>query len=298
MLRAMPAGPGVYRFRDLRGRALYIGRAVNLRRRVASYWGDLGDRRHLAAMVRKVCRVEIVACDSEHEAAWLERNVLERSMPRWNRSVGGQESAFYLELNDSAAAPGLRAAFRVGAGCLSFGPYLGGTKTRLAVSALHRLYPLAYTGTRLTHAERAMAQKRSVAPESRGDLIAAIVAVLQRDTAAVAAARAGLERLRDAASAELAFERAQRLQLELSALEWICAPQKATVAKTQDLVFFGWSAETLVRFEVVAGRLCDWQIRGCPERTAAPQVALTPPDWAAFATRNAALAAVLRDGLA
>src|ERR1700735_5076464 len=45
---ALPGEPGVYRFRDQRDRVLYLGRAVNLRRRVASYWGDLGSRGHLA----------------------------------------------------------------------------------------------------------------------------------------------------------------------------------------------------------------------------------------------------------
>src|ERR1700735_3628711 len=45
---ALPGGQGVYRFRDQRDRVLYLGRAVNLRRRVASYWGDLGSRGHPA----------------------------------------------------------------------------------------------------------------------------------------------------------------------------------------------------------------------------------------------------------
>jgi hypothetical protein len=49
----LPAAPGVYRFSDAAGRVLYLGRAVSLRRRVVSYWGDLGDRRHLAPMVAR-----------------------------------------------------------------------------------------------------------------------------------------------------------------------------------------------------------------------------------------------------
>jgi len=67
----LPLGPGVYRFRDAAGRVLYLGRAVSLRRRVASYWGNLGDRPHLAAMVARIARVEAVPCASAHEAAWL-----------------------------------------------------------------------------------------------------------------------------------------------------------------------------------------------------------------------------------
>ena len=47
----LPLTPGVYRFRDATGRVLYLGRATSLRSRVASYWGDLGDRAHLSRMV-------------------------------------------------------------------------------------------------------------------------------------------------------------------------------------------------------------------------------------------------------
>jgi hypothetical protein len=57
----LPCEPGVYRFRDARGQVLYVGRASTLRSRVASYWSDLRDRRHLAPMA---ARVEAVACGS------------------------------------------------------------------------------------------------------------------------------------------------------------------------------------------------------------------------------------------
>src|SRR5690349_4403816 len=84
----LPGTPGVYRFRDAGGRVLYLGRATHLRQRVGSYWSDLRDRRHLLRMVPQVARIEAVACDSVHEAAWLERNLLERAKPRWNRTRG------------------------------------------------------------------------------------------------------------------------------------------------------------------------------------------------------------------
>src|SRR6202167_6297495 len=81
----LPPAPGVYRFRDAAGRVLYLGRATSLRSRVASYWGDLRGRAHLAPMVARVARVEAVACDSAHEAAWLERNLLQAGKPPWHR---------------------------------------------------------------------------------------------------------------------------------------------------------------------------------------------------------------------
>jgi hypothetical protein len=129
----LPPGPGVYRFRDAAGGVLYLGRSVSLRRRVASYWGDLGDRGHLAAMVARIARVEAVPCDSAHEAAWLERNLLERRKPPWNRSPsGGQESEVWIRLSESAPAPGVMVVRRrrTGDRARHFGPYLRGQKAQ------------------------------------------------------------------------------------------------------------------------------------------------------------------------
>jgi excinuclease ABC subunit C len=126
---ALPQAPGVYRFRDTRAGVLYVGRAASLRRRVASYWGDLGSRGHLAPMVARIVRVQSLVCDSEHEAAWLERNLLERQLPRWNRTAGGQEEPVYIRLDLRPRLAGLKvvhAASPVGA-ARYFGPYIGGS---------------------------------------------------------------------------------------------------------------------------------------------------------------------------
>ncbi len=110
----LPSSPGVYRFRDAGGRVLYVGRASVLRSRVASYWSDLRDRGHLAAMVARVARIEAVTCDSVHEAAWLERNLLEASLPPWNRTPGGQETAVYIRMDAGPVHPGLSVACQAG----------------------------------------------------------------------------------------------------------------------------------------------------------------------------------------
>jgi excinuclease ABC subunit C len=173
----LPAGrPGVYRFRDATGQVLYLGRVVALRRRVASYWGDLGDRAHLAPMVAAIAAVEAVVCDSAHEAAWLERNLLREELPPWNRVPdGGQESEVWIHVAASAREPGLRVTHRppprsgptAGAGrgrgpdrggSRGFGPYLGGQRARLAVSGLSRLFPLEYTAEQPAGTLREMAR--------------------------------------------------------------------------------------------------------------------------------------------
>jgi excinuclease ABC subunit C len=289
----LPLAPGVYRFRDQAGRVLYVGRAVSLRRRVLSYWGDLGDRGHLAPMVARIARVEAVVCDSAHEAAWLERNLLQRRMPPWNRSPGGQEVEVWIRLSESARTPGLTVVRQPSPG--DFGPYLGGQKARDAVSGLGRVLPLAYAADGHAGTERDMARVRGASPAARADLARCIVAVLSRDQAAAASVRAQLTARRDAAAAALAFEFAGRLQAELEALDWITGEQKVTRAPwgQGDADVYGWAGGVLVCFEICGGRMSGWRQRLCSPAAARRHLAQTPAGWAAFARRNAELAARL-----
>jgi excinuclease ABC subunit C len=295
----LPLGPGVYRFRDAAGCVLYLGRAVCLRRRVASYWGDLGDRGHLAAMVARIARVEAVPCASAHEAAWLERNLLERSKPPWNRSGGGQEAEVWIRLSESAAAPGVRVARRrrTGEEVRYFGPYLGGQKARDAVSGLGRVLPLGHAADHPAGTGRELARARGASPGARADLARAVTAVLDRDPAAVAALRAELIRRRDAAAAGLAFEFAGRIQAELEAVDWITAEQRVTSAQPCDFEVHGWAGGVLVRFEVRDGRLSGWTQRAYAAAAARRHLASSSADrgpaWADFALRAAELAARL-----
>ena len=291
----LPSGPGVYRFRDARGRALYIGRAVNLRRRVRSYWGDLGDRPHLTRMVAQIAGVEALACDSEHEAAWVERGLLEHRRPRWNRTLGGQEVPVFIRLDPRSRAPSLDVVHQVepARGTRHFGPYLGGLKVRLAVSGLQRVFPLTYAADGITGSRRDMARARGVGSADRDAIISAIIAVLGRDPTAVAALRDGLARRRDEAAANLAFELAGRLQAECEAVDWVVSEQRAALIEPRDLDAYGWSDGVLVELRVRAGRLSIWTLRACGEAAARVRLEATPPDWAEFARRNADLAAGL-----
>jgi len=289
----LPCTPGVYRFRDAGGHVLYVGRATTLRSRVASYWSDLRGREHLAPMVARVAAIEAVACDSAHEAAWLERNLLQTSLPRWNRTPGGQESAVYIRMDARPAAPGLFVVHRAEptAQVRHFGPYLGRQRVRRAITALDRLLPLSATGTRLTGTERDIARARGAVSTDRSALISSLTAILAREPAAVSDARSELERLRDRAAGVLAYEMAARIQDEIVALDWVTCPQKVTTMDATNHTVSGWSSGTLVQFQISGGRVCTWSQRACGMPGAAHAVAATPRAWSAFMQRTAELAA-------
>jgi excinuclease ABC subunit C len=298
VIAKLPLTPGVYRFRDAAGRVLYVGRATVLRRRVASYWSDLRDRGHLAPMVAQVSRVEAVTCDSVHEAAWLERNLLTTSLAPWNRTAGGQERPVYIRMDSGQERPGLFVAHvlarsdRQGT-AVYFGPYLGGAQVRRAVKGLGRVLPLGYTGAGLRGTRLDIARARGFTGADRDRCAATITAVLRRQPEAVRDVLAGLEELRDRAAGRLAFELAGDITGELRALEWVTSPQRASSMAATDFTASGWSGGVLTTFIARRGRVCEWVQAACPESDAAPRLAGTPPDWTVFAQRNAELAAAL-----
>jgi excinuclease ABC subunit C len=290
---ALPTAPGVYRFRDDAGRVLYVGRAGDLRRRVGSYWGDLRDRRHLRRMMPRVARIEALVCDSAHEAAWAERNLLERSLPSWNRIVGGLEVPVTIRLDPSPEAPrlGLGSAHRPAPGVRCFGPYLGASKVRLAVSGLERLYPLGHAGPTRSAGERELARLRGGQATPVEQLAGAVASVLDREPAAVAAALAALAARRDAAAGALAYEAAARLQQEIEAVEWVVASQRVTAPGGEgDEDVTAWADDVLVRLRIRDGRLRAWEQETCTRPGPGTRA---PTGWLPFLRRNVELAARL-----
>jgi excinuclease ABC subunit C len=223
-LADVPSAPGAYLLLDARERPLYVGRAGNLRQRVRSYWAPSLKRIGLRGMVKRVRRVLTVTTGSEHEAAFLERVLLERYDPPFNHTLG-VESVVAIALGVSSvravherpATPGVR----------YFGPYLGWTPAFGAASALARAFPLylCRPASELTSVERDLARRRGVGEGDAATLTASIVAVLERDATVLAHVVRLTEEARDNASELRLFERAAELHGEIAGLQWITQPQ-------------------------------------------------------------------------
>lgn len=86
LLRGLPDGPGVYLFRDHAGQVLYVGKAVNLRRRLASYRnaGRRAAHRKQRTLVREAHSLEVQCRPSEAEALLLENELIRSLRPRYN----------------------------------------------------------------------------------------------------------------------------------------------------------------------------------------------------------------------
>lgn len=288
----LPARPGVYRFRDGRGVSMYIGRATNLRTRTASYWGTLKGRARLRRMVAQIAAVEALECASVHEATWLERNLLERGLPRFNRARGGQEVPIWLVLDPGPRAPALRLAHAPDANSngMTLGPFLGADRARLVRSGLCRVWPVAATGSGLTRSERDIATSRGASAADRDRFLAMIVDALSARGPAVEAWRSGLLQARDRAVDGLAFELAGRITDELEVIDWATGTQRVTTIDPIDADVHGWHAGVLVSLEIRSGRMERWHQRLVDIEPRAT-VEATPVQWREFADENARLAA-------
>jgi DNA polymerase-3 subunit epsilon len=146
----LPTGPGVYIFRDLAGRALYIGRSRHVRARVRQYFVASEPRTRMAEMVAVAEAVEAVPCAHPLEAEVRELRLIAEHKPRYNRKSRFPERAWWLKLTNEPF-PRLAMVRRVADdGATYLGPF-GSTRTaQAAMAAIHEAVPLRQCSQRIS----------------------------------------------------------------------------------------------------------------------------------------------------
>jgi DNA polymerase-3 subunit epsilon len=154
----LPHAPGVYVFTDERGRALYVGRSVDIRARVRSYFTAAEKRTRMTEMVALAAAVRPVVCATPLEAAVRELRLIAEHAPPYNRRSRFPERAPWVKLT-SEPFPRLSVVRQVRPdGAAYIGPFGGAEQAGLAVAALHEAYRLRQCAARLPRTPSAEAR--------------------------------------------------------------------------------------------------------------------------------------------
>ena len=137
----LPTRPGVYLMKDAAGQALYVGKARNLRKRVASYFDARPKIDRIMLMVARIRDIEVSLTRTEGEALLLENEWIKSLKPRYNVLLRDDKSYPWIMLTTDHPFP--RIAFHRGARDAKkryFGPYPSASSVRESINLIQKLF--------------------------------------------------------------------------------------------------------------------------------------------------------------
>jgi excinuclease ABC subunit C len=163
-IASFPDAPGVYLFKDTRGRVLYVGKADVLRDRVRAYFGPSLDVRHVR-MVERAERVEFSVTGSISEAYLLEANLIKQHKPRYNIRLKDDKSYPYVKITLGEDFPRILRTRSLGdRSARYFGPFANAKSVDQSLDLLQKLFP--YRTCKLTILAGDEGRGRTVPPSA------------------------------------------------------------------------------------------------------------------------------------
>lgn len=143
-LENLPAGTGVYLMKDAGGKVIYVGKAVNLRNRVKSYFREGTDTRPgVVFLMKRVADIQVILTDTEKESLILENNLIKEHRPRYNFRLRDDKDFFSLRLATREKYPRLIMVRRPdNSDEPTFGPYASSTELRQTLKLIMDIFPL------------------------------------------------------------------------------------------------------------------------------------------------------------
>lgn len=246
-LEALPATPGVYKFKAADGAILYVGKARNLRSRVRQYFSSRQQEPRLAKLVSRIADVEIMATGTEVEALILEANLIKSIKPRYNVLLKDDKSYPYIVITNEPYPRVFVTRRILKDGSRYFGPYADVKTMRHALKTVRDIFMIRSCNYDLT--DETVARKKFkicldyhikkcegpceglVSREHYNRMIDQVAQVLKGRTGSVIdVLKADMER----ASAELRFEEAARLRDKMQAVEVYQEKQRVVDRKEVD----------------------------------------------------------------
>jgi excinuclease ABC subunit C len=138
----IPHKPGIYIYKDKDGKVIYVGKAVDLRSRVSSYFNSTWKNVKTAKLVENIADLETVVVESEIEALILEANLIKKFMPLYNIRLTDDKDYLYIVVTDEHFPKVLTARKKDLIKVKKwFGPYPSATTVKTTLKKLRRIFP-------------------------------------------------------------------------------------------------------------------------------------------------------------
>ena len=141
-LKTLPNSPGVYQYFDKEDKILYIGKAKNLKKRVASYFTKKHENGKTRVLVKKIVSVKHIVVETETDALLLENNLIKKYQPRYNILMKDDKSYPFICIKKEDFPRVFITRRFIKDGSEYFGPYTSVRTVRALLSLIKELYPL------------------------------------------------------------------------------------------------------------------------------------------------------------
>ena len=238
-LKNLPSLPGVYQFKDSKGKVIYIGKAKNLKNRVKQYFHSKPGYRKLDVMISKIDDIELITTDTEVEALLLELNMIQKLKPRYNINLKDDKSYPYIVITKEPYPRVFPTRNKFSDGSRYFGPYTDVKTMRFALKTIREIFMIRSCDYNIT-AESIVKKKYKlcldyqiekcegpceglVSKKDYNEMIDEVAKLLNGKTATLIKE---LSEKMDSYSSQMLFEKAGKLRDKTSALSVYSSRQK------------------------------------------------------------------------
>lgn len=141
-IKTLPEAPGVYQYYDKDGHILYVGKAINLKKRVASYFNKNHDTARLNVLVRKIASIKHIVVETEMDALLLENSLIKNLQPRYNILLKDDKTYPWICIKKEHFPRVFTTRTVIKDGSEYFGPYTSGKILTALMNLIKELYPL------------------------------------------------------------------------------------------------------------------------------------------------------------
>lgn len=141
-IQTLPDNPGVYQYYDKDGKILYVGKAKNLKKRVASYFTKVHDSGKTRVLVKKIVSIKHIVVPTESDALLLENNLIKQYQPRYNVLLKDDKTYPWLCIKNEPFPRIFPTRNKVNDGSEYFGPYTSFKTVTTIMSLIRELYQL------------------------------------------------------------------------------------------------------------------------------------------------------------